>query len=771
MIRISVFLNKNGQRIFSFYVIIVLLLWTIPRLIPEDTLAAITYKFDFPALERFCQSQDIPKDNTVKKFAPVVFLILLLVVSWKFKSLFSWFQNIQSSQPSEAEVKPNSVKSIWATGFFIVLFLLFKELLDPFYFVQDDNHAQFLPKILVGIGLLFQGEFPFMDNYQHFGSQLFEIGTYAILDPLMIVSYAACKYILNQPYATLELYAILSMFIGSIFLGYSYRLLKIDSFLSFSSIVCFLLCGYFLIGTRSWYYVAGIICYLPILFYFFLRAFYGQLGWSWFLCVGIIRGLFFYAGNAQFFIYTLVLESISYLFISFRCKHRTQLLLHYACSVLLTIGVILPLFFSQYNLLKEVERPVEPFISRNAIPLDAIISTIFPNPFGWSLFPDKWSNPNPFLKTNMLHVGFVWVLPFIIGIICFLRLNSGRHKTLLLLGTILFLTAGGTVSLIYPLKHFIPMLNKMYFAFKLFPFTVFIIVVYSTLVLNDLRKHPAFRKALTYVVSLGVIISLLTAAFGTNAAFFAYGEKPYPPLNAGISTHIDQRKDIVLGFAPQRFGGAPYVAALFHNYGCLYGLKVLNHYDPLLPTKIDDYPENLDEYFNRYGVTKAIRLKVAGYEKYDWEYPDWEGLIAALKQYPVIYEDDTLILYNTNQPAWILRPANDLESDATHQILEYDRAKIKAKISANRTSPWEYHNEYKKGYYININGKRGEIIASPDGWCLFELPAGEAEIEIRYMPPVFWNGVILGATTLVLAIFVFYLARKKIVPAMLSSSV
>lgn len=756
------FFKSFVRRAFSLYVLTVLSIWIFVRVVSPDALRVMVRGINVPALlekyEEVYSTQNVPEDNPVHKYAPVLFLLLLVVIYFRFPSLRSWFRRSFQEKPVISESKPNSIRGIWLTGIFVVTVLLIKELIDPFFFTQDDNHAQFLPRILVGFGMLFQGEFPFLDNYQHFGSQLFAIGTYAILDPIMIISYAACRYLFSQPYATLDMYVILSMFIGAIFLGYAFRTLKIDSLLSFSAIVCFLLCGYFFITIRSWYYVAGITCYLPALCYFLLRGINYGTGWHWFLSAGVIRGLFFYAGNAQYFVYTLMLEAAAYA-LAAAGRKRSSLFIHYCCSVLLTIGIALPLLVMQLDVQKEIDRWPEPVIARAGIPMDAIVSTILPYPASWTPHPYRWGNENTHLMTNMFHIGFVWMLPFLLGVIAFMRLNAGRYSPLLVSGSTLFLISAGVVSLIYPLKHYIPFLNKMYIPFKWFPYAAFAIIVYSALTLSDLKKFTALRNAISALTIFSVTISLLVSLFGTSTSFYSYSEKPYPQLNKGIATTIKQG-DILFGLAPLRYDKAPYATSLIHNYGCLHDLKATAYYDPLLPTKIANIPENLDEYFSRYGVTKAVFLKSKDHVEY-WEYPDRDEHIKRLSRYPVVYEDDDIILYNTNQPAWILRPAED-ETNATSQITEYGRAKMKAKIKTYAKSQWEYHNEYKEGYFINVNGERGEVQPSPDGWCMFELPSGEFDIEIRYAPPVFWKGVMFGLFTSALAIAVFLVISRRI---------
>jgi len=732
--------------------------------VSPETLSAWVSGINVPTLlekyREIYETQNVPDDNPVQKFAPVLLILVLLLIYANFHTLSLRFKTVLQIANDRFDYSSNSVGNVWFTGFFVLFVLLIKESTAPFYFTQDDNHSQFLPKLLVGLEMLFRGEMPFIDNYHHFGAQLFEIGTYAFFEPLMIISYAASKYILFNSYATLEVYAALSSFTGAIFLGYTFRALGIAPCLSFCAIVSIMLSGYFFISNRSWYYTAGISCYVPVLLFFLLQSLKGKFGWWWFLPAGISRGMFFYAGNAQFFIYAIALELVCYLYLSIKYAHRSHLLFQYFCSFILTTGIITPLFFSQFLLLKEIERTAEPIIAYNGMPIDALISSFYPYPFSWSVSQKGDTDKNLLIWSNMFHIGFAWMFPFIIGFIQFLRFNTGRYQPLLLLGVMLFFLSAGYVSLIYPLKYFLPVFNKMKVAHKFFPYATFAIVIYSTLVLNELGKSAACRKPVIIIAGLSVIVSLLTAIFGTNAAFFIYGEKPYPLLNPGISKHVNRDNDILFGLAPIRYGGTPYVTALQHNYGNLYSIKTANFYDPLLLTGITGYPARLDEYFKRYGITKAVLLKIPDREFIKLEYPQWQEAVSEIKRYPVIYEDDEIVLYGTYQPAWILRPLDNPEAHSAREILEYDRTKIRVKISSTVKSQWEYHNEYRSGYYVYVNGKRGEITKSPDGWCMLEVPEGEAEIEIRYMPPFFWKGIMVGIILSVFSVFAFHFLRK-----------
>ncbi len=744
--------------IFGLYIFFIFFLWSLPRLITIEKISNVIKGtwFNYPVIISFFQSQHVPEDNWFHKFIPVILFFAALFIYCVYPTLTIILKSLFSFSSEKTESKPVSILLIWITGAFVVLFLLFKEFMYPYFFTQDDNHAQFFPKILVGLDLIFQGKSPFIDNYQHFGAPLFETGTYAIFDPLMIISYALGRYILQKPYITMEIYVILCMFTGAIFLGYSFRLLKIDSLLSFVATVSFLFSPYFFITIRSWYYASAFVLYLPALLYFFLFAIKKGASWIWFLCVGIVRGLFFYAGNAQYFSYVLIIEFISYLFGEIKLRRGRKLFGSYFCSMILTCGIISPLLISQISVLKQVGKAREPLISHTGISFDAVISAFFPFPISWAEHPKGWGNENDFLMTNMFYIGLLWMIPFFLGIVRYARTNKGDYIPLLIFATVLFFLPSGPVSLIYPIKHFIPLLKNMHDPFKCFPLSIFGVILYSTLQLNSLRKLVAFKKVLGYAGFLSFLVTIIIAVFGTNTAFYTYGEKPYPKLNKGLKQNIS-KKDILVGFAPFRHDKAPYVTALPHNYSCIYDVRAVNYYDPFLKTKIRSPLMILNTYFSRYGVTKAVVLKINATT-------DWERYSEILSKFPIIYEDEEIVLYNTNKPQWLFRQIYPLSSESLLKILEYDREKIKAHISSTVKTKWLYHNEYRNGYYIAVDGKRRKLNQHLKGWCFFKLPKGEHIIEIGYIPPLFYKSAFLGLVLILLSIIgYFYFSRSIVV--------
>jgi hypothetical protein len=756
-------LEQNINKILGTYFLTVIVVWVLSRLFSNNPFMDFFSSFGlhFPIIESDYGVEYTPDHKLISKLMPVFFVFGPIFIYLQLSRILNYFKK---KLPSMEQITPISIIStgdILFISSIIFLILLVKEVNTPFYFTQDDTHSQFLPKIIISIQLLLKGEFPFIDNFHHFGAPIFEIGTYAVLDPLMISSYIIAKEFFNNVFLTVEIYAIICMFFGAVIFGICLRNLKIDSLVGIAAIFCYILCGYFLMIGRSWYYVFGIVLYLPILLYFFLKILQGKYGFLWLLGSGLARALFFYAGNSQFFIYGASVELVSYVYLILKGKNRKEVFIGYICSLLFTFGLIAPLFISQIQTLKSVERLTEPLISIGSMPIDALISSFIPSPLFQST--PTWGNKNWWLLPNMWHVGILWMACFYAGSLLYIKTGKCKYHQILLLAMFLFIICSGPVSLIYPLKHFIPVLNKMHKAFKIYPFALFLIIIFSAFVLTELKRIVCLRNILNIILILNIIVTGIVAVYFTDTAFYMFAEKPYPELKPEIRKLVS-KDDIICSFTNIRYDKPSYVTLLPHNYSALYDLMVVNIYDPLLPTKIKQPPPKADlrDYFGLLGVTKVI-IQNASIPT------NWRYFAGQFEKFKMIYKNDLFTLYDFNNPKWLLWPysfsvpiGSNYLPEVVPEIIQYTRTKIKAKIDSPVESGWLYHNEYRDGYYIFIDGVKHKLNQSRHGWCYFKLPAGEHIIEIGYMPPMFFISVVIGFILLIVSVFIYFIYMRNL---------
>lgn len=765
------FIKHNLNKLFGIYVFLVLFLWSLPRIFTIGQIADFCEhnRIKLPLLLDLFRSFYLPSDTYFNGLIPVKLLpvglfigLLLLVFKLPQNNLV---ESLVSNDSEVTNISTFSKAQIFKTSIFIFSLLILKEFLYPYYFVQDDNHAQFFPKILVALQMIFNGELPFIDNYQFFGLPLYEPGTYAFFEPLIIFSFVVAKYLAQNIYMTLDIYAVLSLVIGSLVFGFSLRLLKVDPLVGMVAMISNSLCGYYLIAGRSWYYVLGISYYAPILLYLFLLAIKKEnQSWKWFASSGIARGFFFYAGNVQFFMYGILIEALAYTIAAFQQKQKLKFLFNYISSLILTLGIISPLLIPQYMYLKEAPRGIEELIAGGGIHFDSLISSFLPYPLTNTPHPNYWpvgEGEKRWLMTSLYHIGFIWIACLLTGIAIYIKRGKLTYCFVALLAMFLLLMSGGSVSLIYPLKHYIPLVNKMFFAFKLYPFAVLIIILYGSLALSSiLRKTKEYSLLLKRLLIISVLITVYILYRASDTSFYTYKEKPYPSLNSELKSNF-KKDDIIYSFAIWRYDKEPYVTTLEHNYSCLFDVMCVNEYDPIMVAAIGSHPPPVLEYLKNLGITKVILQKIDGNTAWN------NNAYYALSGLPVLYEDNGLILYDLNNPGWLLRlntnslQDTNLSQGNKYKVTYYDRAKIRAKVNLLEEAGFEYHNEYRPGYYLLIDGKKYEIKSSPERWCAFKIPAGKHNIEIGYMPKTFNQAVLIGIFLAVLSLFIYGLLNRR----------
>jgi hypothetical protein len=699
---------------------------------------------------------------------PVYFslsLIVLYLYSPKILSFFKQKEN-QDLEKSSLVLQP---AHIWFTTLLALIIFLIIECLIPFYFVQDDNMIQFLPRTLFGIRMMLEGSLPLFDNYRRFGVQLLEEGVYSFFNPLMIFSFLACKIILGNIYYTFDFYIILCLLIGTIFMGFSLSILRVHPLIGIAAMLSNTFLGFTLITCRGWYFASGFGCYLPVLIFFFLKAAYtGKTSWVWFIGLGFLRGIYANGGHLQFFVYGAILEAICYVYAAFKLKNGKSIFLNYLCSILFSLGIALPTVIPQFMWAKDLPtRPIEPMIARDGAPFDALISSFLPYPFSQSPHPMGWVGANPFLMTNLFHIGFLWVFSFFIALIIYMRTGKGKFIPFLVLTIITLLMTGGTVSLIYCLKYYIPSFNKLRFAFKIYPYASFLVIIYGALILTHLKKLLislklfSLNNLLNRLTVINIIISIAIAIFGSNTAYYTYGEKPYPPLDPQFISSL-QKDDIIYSITPFRKDDEPYFKFLPHDVSTLFDLHTYDNYATIYEIpKYKSVNEIADpiSYFKDIGITKIIVQKLNGSTS-------WEPATYKLNGLQNIYEDQDAIIYATDAPKWQIREVrNDSSNSDTrieYTVLKSPNSIFKAKIVSTEKTSWEYHRQYRPGFYLLVNNQKAELTQSPNySWCMFDLPPGENEITIDYAPPSFWSSVQAGFLLIILSFIFYYIITSR----------
>ncbi|HEY2882853.1 MAG TPA: hypothetical protein VGJ15_10475, partial [Pirellulales bacterium] len=256
-------------------------------------------------------------------------------------------------------------------GFAVMsVLILLVELRQHYFFVQDDNTAQFLPVVLDGCRSLFDhGVFPRWNAHQYLGSPTTSLGIYALTYPLTYVSYAVARFALHDEFATFEVFCIGHLLAGYLAVFWAARMGGIRPLLAAAVGVCFAFSGFFLIAGRSWYYMTPTALWLPLLVGLLEQFRQRPVGWKWVLATAAVLGALFHAGNVQMWCYAAMLFAIGVgVLVWCRAVPRSRALPAVA-ALLLGVAIAMPLLVCQYLETAELARTADDHATLDLLPM------------------------------------------------------------------------------------------------------------------------------------------------------------------------------------------------------------------------------------------------------------------------------------------------------------------------------------------------------------------------------------------------------------------
>ena len=536
-------------------------------------------------------------------------------------SLIKYFRKDRFTFNKPLPVHPNySHKSAIFIGFlFLVCCLTYLEITDTFYFTEDDNFVQFLPNILQGCRSLFEeGRFPTLNPYQRGGCPTSSLGIYALTYPLTYLSYFISKFILSNEYYTIEVFAIIHLVLGYFSSLWLFRTIGIRRpMLCVVASLSFILSGYNLIVGRSWYYMLPVVLWVPLLLVSLAKFQQNKVNWKWILFTGVGIGVFFHAGNAQMWIYTMMffILFLGILFILER-KYREKIY-HVICAFCLGIAVALPLLITTFLATKDLFRGGK---GRGII--NGILAMVFPYPIVQAPHPNTWfwCNDHNEVVGQIYYSGTVFIVVAFYGIfLFFIKLSMCKQRRLIkeiildniwiIMSIVAFLFALGNKGGLWTIFLRLPVFNKFSHPFKFLSFVnLFFIIVGILIIERYFTKRKINRKFQNALYGL-VLILIFYHITLCKAAFFSYTDKPYPQLPKDLQASLtSEGKDY-----PQRIYvsshykslDSNYVFCLQHNFPSVYKVLSVLGYENLLPTL-----SLSNNKLNQYGV-KYILLSMA----------------------------------------------------------------------------------------------------------------------------------------------------------------
>ena len=627
-----------------------------------------------------------------------------------------------------------------------------------YYFVQDDNFAEFLPGIIYGCRELFAGRFANWDPYQLMGMPLADLGIYALTYPGTYLSYGIAKYLLGDELRVIDVFCWLHLVLASGVVYLVGRQLRLWGPIAAAVAVCFALSGYDLIAGRSWYYMTANALWFPALLLLGLRFDPNRLRWSWTATVGLCMGLFFHAGNAQMCFYSVSSLLLLVLLRKVKEEWHWQSLAYVLPGLLIGVGLSLPLMIPQLKVTAGLLRePIGEGIERG------LFSLLLPNPFVNSLMFNKLGTDPSAPGGEFYFAGGLFVFAWFLGIaaICVGRdgLKAFRANPLLTLSVVAFLLALGRNGGLWVIHTQLPILSRFSQPSKFLAFAQLFMLLIGALFVQRICSGLKHRRA-----AAGGVFALLVALMFHHAslsteAFYTYGDRPDFKISQGLLQSIGQER--VFSAAPSKGGQPGFLSNLLCNTGTLAQVNSMDGYESLWRLKhpyvglqnafVDDQLGTL----KKYGVTRllindAVKHPVLSNNKENHsaeQLPaEWiEKLSRLSRQQPPLFIGGMASVFGIEGSDPLARRERDL-APLPVQISQGDIV-VGGLSQAGDDIMVNYL--WRPGIAAYAGGQRVETRPDPFSRVLLTLPIAAKEVRVRY--EVDWGTAISFGLASVLA--------------------
>ena len=505
-----------------------------------------------------------------------------------------WFQNlservvpapgIPAAVLQEETRKRADLERCWfAVGLaFLMIAVAWLEWNQHLYFTQDDNFSQFLPVILQGCAAVFQGHLPLWNPFQLFGAATLTVGTYALTYPLTYVSYAIARFIFGHEQYTLEVFAIAHLAAGYCATYWLLRRLGVRAALASAGAICFVLSGFFLIAGRGWYYMFPVAVWVPLLVGLTLKLMEGEFSWKITLTAGAILGLFFHAGNAQMWIYTVIFLMLLALarvvggLIAW--KQAARLI----PALLLGAGLAAPLLLWQASETSNLERfggqgpAIQSGLAHVFLPLGPLIQSPI-----WSGIECQYVN-------EVYYSGTLFVFATALGL-AFLfsrarmpwkgRAALAANNIWLVFALVSLLYALGPAGVVWSVTAMLPVFNQFNVPLKFMAFFALFSVLGGALVCERLLGS---RPRVLNGLATGALMLMALHVALSRASFYSFGDREYLGPPAPMRELVSPPTQRILPLAAHRTIQAGYTASLTMNFSTAASLMSARGYDPLI---------------------------------------------------------------------------------------------------------------------------------------------------------------------------------------------
>ncbi len=507
-----------------------------------------------------------------------------------------------SATTADAPVMPPlAAACFWAGLALVAAAFGLLEVLDPYFFCQDDALSLELPAVLLSLRGIWQGLSPEYNPYIFLGSPTPTIG--GVYPPLYL-AYGIARHLLGDEHATFEVFAAIHLLAGY---GLSFlvaRRLGIGPVLAALASLTFVLCGPLLVMARCWHSFSVLPVFIPLFALLVDRLRTGPVTWRWPVITGACLGLYYHAGFPQLFVLGCGLMLVHTAALAALGLIPLRRLIWIIPALAFGAAISIPVFYQQWLLSREISF---------SDPGDGdgvggnLLSMLLPYPFVRGNLPNSWGSLNLQWGGHFYYFGTVLLLAFLAAIATQAwRWSAGRGRPMplsdsgrlqLALGIpalVAFLLALGEYGGLWWLMGLLPV-GLRNNAFRAMPWFVFFACLVGARFLEDLLDDPRFyggrptaeRRSRLVVVVAVICVALVTLHLThMGIAFYTYTFRPYPSLPKDLAAVIgpgeDGHQQRIMSFTAMRSTDPSYAWALPHNLPCEYEVPAVFGYDPLV---------------------------------------------------------------------------------------------------------------------------------------------------------------------------------------------
>ena len=489
----------------------------------------------------------------------------------------------------------------WAGLAFVVAAFALLELLDPYFFCQDDALSLELPGVLMTCRGIWQGLVPEYNPYIFLGSPTPSIsGVY----PPMYLAYGIARHLLGDEHATFDVFAAIHLLAGYCLTFIVARRLGIGPVLAALASLTFVLSGPVLVMARCWHSFSVLPAAIPLFALTVDRLRSGPVEWRWPVVTGALLGLYYHSGFPQLFVLGCGLMLVHAAALAAVGEVPWRRLRWLVPALAFGAALSIPVFYQQWRLSREMsfnDPGGGDGVGGN------LLSMLLPYPLVQGTLPNMWGSLNLEWNGHFYYFGSVLLVAFLAAVaVLAWRQTGGRahvantgdssrlQLALVIPAAVAFLLSLGESGGLWWLMGLLPV-GLRNNPFRAMPWFVFFACLVGARYLEDFiasRQAVAGQsveerrsRLLFAIAGIGLVLVALHLT-RVGIAFYTYGFRPYPQLPTELTKVVGPddggRQQRIMSFAAMRSTDPWYPLAMPHNLPCEYELPAFFGYDPLV---------------------------------------------------------------------------------------------------------------------------------------------------------------------------------------------